>query len=172
MFLFVHYFYLITSTCPDSSILTEYQTQFEDLDLVITGCFFYRTTNYVGAIAMATALEYVQGIGIENIENYEKQLLEYANKKLSSISELIIYGNAKNKACVISFLIDTVHHYDTGMILDKLGIAVRTGTHCTEPLMKRLRIDGTVRASMAFYNTFEEIDVLCSGIERVKTMFF
>ncbi|OFX25043.1 MAG: cysteine sulfinate desulfinase [Bacteroidetes bacterium GWA2_31_9] len=130
------------------------------------------TTNYVGAIAMATALEYVQGIGIENIENYEKQLLEYANKKLSSISELIIYGNAKNKACVISFLIDTVHHYDTGMILDKLGIAVRTGTHCTEPLMKRLRIDGTVRASMAFYNTFEEIDVLCSGIERVKTMFF
>ena len=91
---------------------------------------------------------------------------------MSSISDLIIYGNAKNKACVISFLIDTVHHYDTGMILDKLGIAVRTGTHCTEPLMKRLGIDGTVRASMAFYNTFEEIDILCSGIERVKTMFF
>ncbi|OFX46407.1 MAG: cysteine sulfinate desulfinase [Bacteroidetes bacterium GWA2_30_7] len=130
------------------------------------------TTNYVGAIALATAIEYVQNIGIENIETYEKQLLEYATQKLSSIPELIIYGKAKNKASMISFLIDTIHHYDTGMILDKLGIAVRTGSHCTEPLMKRLGIDGTVRASMAFYNTIEEIDILYNGLERVKKMFF
>lgn len=130
------------------------------------------TTNFVDAIGLAEAIKYLDSIGVENVANHEKKLLDYATEKLALIPEIIIYGKAKNKASVISFLIDTVHHYDTGMILDKLGIAVRTGTHCTEPLMKKLGIDGTVRASFAMYNTIEEIDILFEGIKKVKSMFF
>lgn len=130
------------------------------------------TTNFVDAIGLAEAIKYLDSIGVENVANHEKKLLDYATEKLALIPEIIIYGKAKNKASVISFLLDTVHHYDTGMILDKLGIAVRTGTHCTEPLMKKLGIDGTVRASFAMYNTIEEIDILFEGIKKVKSMFF
>lgn len=129
------------------------------------------TTNYTGAVGLGTAIEYVQNIGIENIANYENELLQYAKIKFSEIDNVTIYGTSERKASVISFLIDTVHHYDAGMILDKLGIAVRTGTHCTEPIMKRFNIQGTVRASMCFYNTFEEIDLFIEAVQRVKKMF-
>ncbi|HBF88263.1 MAG TPA: cysteine desulfurase CsdA [Bacteroidales bacterium] len=129
------------------------------------------TTNYTGAVGLGTAIEYIQSLGIENIANYEAKLLQYANKKLAGIENLTIYGTSEHKASVISFLVNTVHHYDTGMILDKLGIAVRTGTHCTEPIMQRFNIQGTVRASMCFYNTIEEIDLFVEAIIRVKKMF-
>ena len=98
-------------------------------------------------------------------------MLEYATEELRKIDGLKIYGTSKNKASVISFLVDGIHHYDMGMLLDKMGIAVRTGHHCAEPLMRRLNIDGTVRASFAFYNTKEEIDVLVAGVKRVASMF-
>jgi len=129
------------------------------------------TTNYAGAIGLAKALDYVHGIGMQYIAGREKMLLAYATEKLSEISRLKIYGDSANKIAIISFLIDNVHQYDTGMVLDKLGIAVRTGTHCAQPVMQRFGIDGTVRASMCFYNTTGEIDALCSGIEEVIRMF-
>lgn len=129
------------------------------------------TTNYIGAIAMSKGIELIREIGIETINAYEHQLLEYATERLNNIGGITIYGTSTNKAPIISFLIDGIHPYDTGMILDKLGIAVRTGTHCTQPLMSFLRIEGTVRASMAFYNTMEEIDIFIEGIIRVKNMF-
>ncbi len=129
------------------------------------------TTNYAGAIGLAKALDYVLGIGMQYIAGREKMLLAYATEKLSEISRLKIYGDSANKIAIISFLIDNVHQYDTGMVLDKLGIAVRTGTHCAQPVMQRFGIDGTVRASMCFYNTTGEIDALCSGIEEVIRMF-
>ena len=129
------------------------------------------TMNFIGAIGLAAALDYVRSIGRENIESAEHDLLQHATDRLSSIKGLKIYGTALKKIAIVSFLIDGVHQYDTGMILDKLGIAVRTGTHCAQPVMNRFGIDGTVRASMCFYNTREEIDALASGLERVKTMF-
>ncbi len=129
------------------------------------------TPDYVGSTSMAAALDYISEIGIEKIAKYEHELLEYATKQLLKIDGLKIYGTAKNKASVISFLVEGIHHYDMGMLLDKMGIAVRTGHHCTEPLMNRLKIDGTVRASFAFYNTIEEIDQLVLGIKRVVSMF-
>jgi cysteine desulfurase / selenocysteine lyase len=129
------------------------------------------TANYIGAAALATALEYYQSIGIEAATAYEDQLLEYATKQLLAIDDVRIIGEAKEKASIISFIIGDVHPYDTGMILDKMGIAVRTGTHCTEPVMAHFGIDGTVRASLAFYNTIEEIDKLIEGVKKVKQMF-
>jgi cysteine desulfurase/selenocysteine lyase len=129
------------------------------------------TMNFIGAIGLAAALDYVRNIGRENIVSAEKDLLLHATERLSSIKGLKIYGTALKKISTISFLLDGVHQYDTGMILDKLGIAVRTGTHCAQPVMSRFGIDGTVRASMCFYNTREEIDALASGLERVKIMF-
>ncbi len=129
------------------------------------------TTNYVGAMALGKAIDYIQHIGIENIETYEKKLFKYAAEQLSLIPDLRIIGNAKNKSGVISFLVGDIHHYDTGMLLDKMGIAVRTGNHCTQPLMTKIGITGTVRASFALYNTQDEIDKLCSAIERVKQFF-
>lgn len=128
------------------------------------------TSNYIGAIGLASAIAYVKSIGLENIAAYENQLLTYATKKLSQIDGLRIYGNAANKISIISFLVGNIHPYDMGMILDKMGIAVRTGTHCTMPLMDRYEIEGTVRASMVFYNTMEEIDQLYDGIVKAKTM--
>ena len=110
-------------------------------------------------------------MGIENIASYEDDLLNYATEQLLSIDGLKIYGNAKNKSSVISFLVKDIHPYDMGMLLDKMGIAVRTGHHCAEPLMDLMGIPGTVRASFAFYNTKEEIDILVKGIERVVKMF-
>ena len=129
------------------------------------------TPDFVGSTSMAAGLDYISAIGIENIALYEHQLLEYATEQLLKIDGLKIYGTSKNKASVISFLVGDIHHYDMGMLLDRMGIAVRTGHHCTEPLMNRLQIDGTVRASFSFYNTEEEIDKLVAGINRVVSMF-
>lgn len=129
------------------------------------------TMNYPAAIGLATALDYVSGIGRENIASREKELLSYATDRLSAINRLKIYGTSDMKISTISFNVKDIHQYDTGMILDKMGIAVRTGTHCAQPVMDRYGIDGTVRASLCFYNTKEEIDTLADGIEKVKNMF-
>ena len=128
------------------------------------------TSNYIGAIGLGEALDYVSQIGLQQISNHEHTLLSYATEKLLSIPGLRIYGTSPTKISVISFLIDTIHPYDVGMILDKLGIAVRTGTHCTMPLMDRFEIEGTVRVSMAFYNTLEEIDRLSEALFKAKDM--
>jgi cysteine desulfurase / selenocysteine lyase len=129
------------------------------------------TMNFTGAIGLSAALDYVMSIGRENITKMENDLLLYATKRLSAIDRLRIYGNSSRKIPIISFLLNNIHQYDTGMILDKMGIAVRTGTHCAQPIMDRYGIDGTVRASLCFYNTREEIDTLVLGIEKVKGMF-
>ncbi len=129
------------------------------------------TPNIAGVLGLKSAIDYVTAIGLDVIAEYEQELLEYGTEKLSQIEGSKIYGTAKNKASVISFLLEGIHPYDTGTILDKLGIAVRTGHHCTEPIMTRFGIPGTVRASFAFYNTKEEIDKLYDGILRVKKMF-
>jgi cysteine desulfurase/selenocysteine lyase len=129
------------------------------------------TMNFPSAIGLGTALDYVLSIGRENIRQREMELLEYATKRLSGIDRLKIFGNSASKISTVSFLLKDIHQYDAGMILDKLGIAVRTGTHCAQPVMERFGIDGTVRASMCFYNTKEEIDILGTGIEKVITMF-
>jgi cysteine desulfurase/selenocysteine lyase len=129
------------------------------------------TMNFPGAIGLGTALDYILSIGREEIEMREQELLAYANEKLSGIRGLKIYGNSRKKIPTISFLLKDIHQYDTGMILDKLGIAVRTGTHCAQPVMNRFGVEGTVRASMCFYNTTEEIDMLGTGIEKVIRMF-
>jgi cysteine desulfurase/selenocysteine lyase len=129
------------------------------------------TTNYPGAIGLATALSYVTAIGRSDIEKREQELLSYATDRLASIRGLKIYGKSARKIPTISFLLEGIHQYDTGMILDKMGIAVRTGTHCAQPIMNRYGIDGTVRASLCFYNTKQEIDSLAEGIEKVISMF-
>jgi cysteine desulfurase/selenocysteine lyase len=129
------------------------------------------TPNYVGAIGLAKAIEYIQGIGLENIESYEKELLEYATQKLSAVDGLKIIGTSAKKISVISFILKNIHHYDAGMVIDKMGVAVRTGHHCAEPVMHRFNIEGTIRASFAFYNTKEEVDRLCEALMTVKQMF-
>ena len=129
------------------------------------------TSNYVGAVSLGVAIDYINNLGLENIAAYEAKLLAYATEKLEAIEGLTIYGKAKKKTATISFLLENIHHYDTGMILDKLGIAVRTGSHCTQPIMDALEITGTVRASFAFYNTFDDVDRLVEGILKVKEMF-
>lgn len=129
------------------------------------------TMNYPAAIGLASALDYVLSIGRENIESMEKELLSYATGRLSAIKGVKIFGTSDKKISTISFHINGIHQYDTGMILDKMGIAVRTGTHCAQPVMDRYGIDGTVRASLCFYNTKKEIDSLAEGIEKVKSMF-
>ena len=108
---------------------------------------------------------------MENIEAYEHELTSYAMERLKAIPGMRIFGEAEQKGAVISFLVGNIHHFDMGTLLDRLGIAVRTGHHCAEPLMHRLGIEGTVRASFALYNTKEEIDTLVAGIERVVKMF-
>lgn len=128
------------------------------------------TPDICGAIVLADAIEYVIGIGLENISEYESGLLKYGTDKLREIEGFRLIGNAKDKASVISFLLEGLHPYDVGTILDKQGIAVRTGLHCTEPLMKRFGIPGTVRASFAMYNTFSEIDALVNGVKKAKKM--
>lgn len=128
------------------------------------------TPNICGGIAFGAALDYMNGIGFENIASYEHELLEYATSKLLKIEGLKIYGTAEYKTSVISFNIKHIHPYDIGTILDKLGIAVRTGHHCAQPIMDFYKIPGTVRASFCFYNTKEEIDVLVQGVERAKSM--
>lgn len=128
------------------------------------------TPNICGGIAFGAALDYLNAIGLEDIEAYEHELLEYATEQLLTIDGLRIYGTSKNKTSVISFNIEGLHPYDIGSILDKLGIAVRTGHHCAQPIMDFYKIPGTVRASFSFYNTKEEIDVLVEGIKRAMGM--
>ena len=129
------------------------------------------TPDFVGTAALATALDYISSIGIDNIAQHEDELLKYATEEMLKIEGMRIIGTAKNKSSVISFLIDNIHPYDIGTLLDRMGIAVRTGHHCAEPLMKELGIDGTVRASFAFYNTIEEVDIFLAGLKRIVSMF-
>ena len=129
------------------------------------------TTNFSGAIGMAAALDYLSALGREAVAEREQTLLARATNGLSTISGMRIYGTAPHKVSVISFLPGSIHQYDAGMILDKMGIAVRTGTHCAQPVMARYGISGTIRASMAFYNTEEEIDALVQGVRKVTQMF-
>lgn len=129
------------------------------------------TPDFVGTTALATALDYVSSIGLDNIAAYEHDLLLYATEQLLAIPGLRILGNAAQKSSVISFLVDGIHPYDLGTLLDKMAIAVRIGHHCAEPLMHTLGVDGTVRASFAFYNTRDEVDQLVNGIQRIVIMF-
>lgn len=129
------------------------------------------TPDYVGSTAMAKALDYVSAIGIDNIAAHEHELTVYAMQRMKEIPGMRIFGEAEHKGGVISFLVGDIHHFDMGTLLDRLGIAVRTGHHCAEPLMHRLEIEGTVRASFGLYNTKEEVDALVAGIERVSKMF-
>lgn len=129
------------------------------------------TTNYIGAVGLGAAIRYIEEIGLNSIQAHEQELLAYANQRFATISSLNIYGKAPHKAAIISFLLGGIHQLDTGMVLDKLGIAVRTGTHCTEPVMTHFGIEGTVRASFAMYNTKEEVDRLYEAILVVQQMF-
>jgi len=129
------------------------------------------TPNIEAVICLTEAIDYLESIGLDRIAQYEAELLVYGTERLLQIPGLRIIGNAAEKSAVISFLLDGVHPYDVGVILDKLGIAVRTGHHCTQPLMDRFGIPGTVRASLALYNTKDELDTLVAGVERAAAMF-
>ena len=128
------------------------------------------TPNISGVIAFGVALDYMNNLGLDRIRKYEDELLEYATSKLKEIDDLIIYGDIKNKTSVISFNISGIHSYDIGSILDKFGVAVRTGQHCTQPIMDHFNIPGTVRVSLSFINTFEEIDILFEAVSKAKSM--
>ena len=128
------------------------------------------TTNYTGAIGLAAALDYLQSIGFQAIGQYEQELSTYTMDKLGGIKGLMLYGKAEERISVFSFLLDNIHTYDAAMILDKMGIAVRTGTHCTQPVMDHFGIEGTIRASLVFYNTMEEVDALVEGIQKTMDM--
>ncbi|MBN2682963.1 MAG: cysteine desulfurase [Bacteroidales bacterium] len=143
------------------------KTTFNDLPFK----FEAGTPNFVGAIGLGAAIDYISAIGLKEIANYENTLLEYASLQVGSFEEARFYGTAKHKASVLSFLFMGLNPYDVGTILDKLGIAVRTGTHCAEPLMRKFKITGTVRASFSFYNTKEEIDVFVEGLKKVRRLF-
>ena len=120
---------------------------------------------------LATALNYVTELGLDNIFAHEQELTRYAMEQMKEIPGMRLFGTSQHKDAVISFLVGDIHHLDMGTLLDRLGIAVRTGHHCAEPLMHRLGISGTVRASFALYNTKEEVDALIAGIKRVSQMF-
>jgi len=128
------------------------------------------TPNICGGIAFGAALDYMNAIGFDTIAEYEHQLLEYATNELLNIEGVKIYGTSKNKTAVISFNIEGIHPYDIGTIIDKLGIAVRTGHHCAQPIMDFYKVPGTVRASFSFYNTFEEIDLFINAVKKAKIM--
>ena len=128
------------------------------------------TANFIGAIGLGEAVRYLSGLDLEAVECHEAQLTAYAQEQLERIDGLRIYGKCSSKSSIVSFNIDGVHHYDVGMILDKLGIAVRTGQHCAEPVMAHYGVTGMCRASIAMYNTREEIDALCRGVERAVRM--
>lgn len=129
------------------------------------------TPDYVATHGLATAIDYVERIGLDRIAEYEKELTQYCMDQLRSIDGMRIFGTSERKDAVVSFLVGDIHHLDMGTLLDRLGIAVRTGHHCAEPLMQRQGIQGTVRASFALYNTKEEVDMLADGIRRVSRMF-
>lgn len=128
------------------------------------------TPNIAGGIAFGAALDYMNGIGLEAIAGYEQELLQYATEQLKGIEGLRIFGEAPEKTAVISFLVGAIHPYDMGSILDKMGIAVRTGHHCAQPIMDFFQIPGTIRASFSFYNTFEEVDRLVAGVKKAQMM--
>ena len=128
------------------------------------------TPDYVGSAAFATAIDWIEATGFEAMQAYEEELLHYATARLGEIEDLRILGTAPHKTPVISFLVGNIHHYDMGMLLDKLGVAVRTGHHCAQPLMHALGVEGTVRASFAVYNTREEIDAFVAAVKRVSNM--
>ena len=128
------------------------------------------TPDYIGSTALARALDYVSALGMEDIERHERGLTLYALSRLKSIPGMRIFGEAEHRSGVVSFLVDGVHPLDMGTLLDRMGIAVRTGHHCTEPLMRRMGVEGTVRASFALYNTMSEVDALAEGIERACKM--
>ena len=128
------------------------------------------TPNIAGGIVLGTAIDYMNNIGFDAIANYEQELLGYGTKRLLEIEGLKIYGTSKNKASVISFNIEGIHPYDIGTIIDKLGIAVRTGHHCAQPIMSYYNIPGTIRASFAFYNTKEEIDIFVEAVKKAQMM--
>ena len=142
------------------------RTTFEDIPYK----FEAGTPNYVGAHALAVALDYIDEIGLDNIADYESRLTRYATERLSAIPDLRIFGNTPGKGAVISFLVGDIHHLDMGTLLDRLGIAVRTGHHCAQPIMTHYGVEGMVRASFSFYNTEAEIDALAEGIIRVAKM--
>ncbi len=142
------------------------KTDYADLPLK----FEAGTPHIEGGIGLAVAIDYINNIGLDTIAAYEHELLEYATAALKKIEGLKIIGEAKNKASVISFVIEGLHPFDIGTILDQLGIAVRTGHHCTQPLLQNYGLQGTVRASIAFYNTKQEIDELVKGVERAVKM--
>jgi len=129
------------------------------------------TVNYVAAVSLETAMEYIDSIGLDKIAAHEHDLLNYATEKLGAVDGLKIYGLAPERCGVLSFNLANIHPYDAGLILDKLGIAVRTGTHCAEPVMRHYGIEATIRASFALYNTLEEIDRLVEGIRKIQMMF-
>lgn len=129
------------------------------------------TPDYVATHGLATALNYVTELGLDNVFAHEQELTRYAMEQMKEIPGMRIFGTSQHKDAVISFLVGDIHHLDMGTLLDRLGIAVRTGHHCAEPLMRRLGISGTVRASFAMYNTKEEVDALIAGIKRVSQMF-
>lgn len=129
------------------------------------------TPDYVATHGLAKAIDYITALGMDNIRQYEQELTQYAMQQLSTVDNIRIFGTAPRKDAVVSFLVGNIHHLDMGTLLDRLGIAVRTGHHCAQPLMQRLNIQGTVRASFALYNTKEEIDALVEGVKRVSKMF-
>lgn len=128
------------------------------------------TSNFIGAVGLAKAIDYVESIGVEAIEKHERMILDAMTERLSKIEGLRIYGTTENKCSIVSFTIDGTHPYDVGMILDKLGIAIRTGHHCAEPVMTHFGVTGMCRASIGMYNTLEEVDKLVAGIERAIMM--
>ncbi|HBG87719.1 MAG TPA: cysteine desulfurase CsdA [Marinilabiliaceae bacterium] len=129
------------------------------------------TPDYVGVIGLGAAIDYINGIGLDAIREYEREFYTYAFDRLSSISNLTIYGTAPHRGSLISFLLKDIHPFDAGTLLDKMGIAVRTGHHCAQPLMDRFSIPGTVRASFGLYNTKEEVDILIDGLAKVRQLF-
>ena len=128
------------------------------------------TANYIDAIALGEAIEYLEGLDLKAVEEYEAALTRYAEEQLLQIDGLRVYGTTEGKCSIVSFNVEGVHHYDIGMILDKLGVAIRTGQHCAEPVMAHYGVTGMCRASIAMYNTREEIDILCRGVERAVRM--
>jgi len=142
--------------------VTLQKTEFADAPLK----FEAGTPHIEGGIGLAAAINYVTELGFENIQKHEHDLLEYATKQLNEIEGLVIYGNAKHKTSVISFNVGTIHPFDIGTLLDKYGVAVRSGHHCTQPLWQFYNIPGTIRASFAFYNTFEEVDVFMEALKK------
>ncbi len=128
------------------------------------------TPNIAGVVGFKPAIDFITSLGLENIKIHEEELLNYATDKILQIDGLKIYGNAKNKSAIISFILEGIHPYDIGLILDKMGVAIRTGNHCTQPIMDKFNLPGTARVSLAVYNTKEEIDICIDAIKKAKKM--